>query len=381
MTDIESPALNDSKHPLPGVLRDFVAKNRSEILGRSRARVSARSSPVATEAELHQALPSFLNQLGEALRKASSHEEIDHTEIASSATEHGGQRFQQGLTVGQVVHDYGDLCQVITGLAVDRGVPVSVDEFRTLNLCLDDAIAGAVTAFSRQRERAIASEGTERLGVLAHEMRNLLNAAILSFASIKRGVVAPGGSTSAIHDRCLLRLHTLVDRSMADVRLEAGMQNLEPLPLWEIFEEAEIGGSMVAQTRGITFVVTPIDHTVLVRADRQILTAAVANLLQNAFKFSPAGTTVSLSAQSAAGRVLIEVDDECGGLPPGAPETLLRPFVQQGADRTGLGLGLSICLKAVNAMSGELRIRDVPGKGCVFIIDLPQLGPVSASKS
>jgi signal transduction histidine kinase len=377
---IEASAVSDPKHPLPGVLRDFVAKNHREILERSRARVRKRNAPAATEAELLQALPSFLKQLEEALRRASAHEDIDHTEIASSATEHGGQRFQQGLTVGQVVHDYGDLCQVITGLAVEQTAPVSVDEFRTLNLCLDDAIAGAVIAFSALRERAIASESTERLGVLAHEMRNLLNAAILSFASIKRGVVAPGGSTSAIHDRCLLRLHTLVNQSMADVRLEAGMQNLEPLPVWELLEEAEIGGAMVAQTRGIAFVVAPIDRTVLVRADRQILAAAVANLLQNAFKFSPTGTTVSLRAQIADARVLIEIEDECGGLPSGAPETLLRPFVQQGADRTGLGLGLSICVKAVNAISGELRIRDRSGKGCVFIIDLPRLASAAASE-
>jgi signal transduction histidine kinase len=356
-----------------GILREFIAAHRVEILARARARVSARNAPAATDAELTRALPSFLEQLGEALRKASSNEAIDHAEIASSASVHGGQRFQQGLTVGQVVHDYGDLCQVITGLAVEQNARVSVGEFRTLNLCLDDAIAGAVTAFSHQRERAIAREGTERLGVLAHEMRNVLNAAILSFASIKKGVVAPGGSTSAIHDRSLLRMHTLIDRSLADVRLEAEMQIFESVPVWEVLEEVEIGGAMVAQTRKITFVVTTIDRAVLVKADRQILAAAIANLLQNAFKFSPTGTTVSLRARCAASRVLIEIEDECGGLPPGKTETLLRPFVQRGADRTGLGLGLSICLKAVKAISGDLRIRDLPRKGCVFTIDLPRL--------
>ncbi len=364
-----------AKPEAAGMLREFIATHRDEILARARTRVSLRNTPVATEAELTRALPSFLEQLGEALRKAGSHEAIDHAEITSSATVHGGQRFQQGLTVGQVVHDYGDLCQVITGLAVEQNARVSVDEFQTLNLCLDDAIAGAVTAFSRQHERAIASEGTERLGVLAHEMRNVLNIAMLSFASIKKGVVAPGGSTSAIHDRSLLRMHTLIDRSLADVRLEAGMQNLDSVPVWEVLEEAEIGGAMVAQTRNITFVVTTIDRAVLVKADRQILAAAVANLLQNAFKFSPKGTTVSLRARSAADRVLIEIEDECGGLPPGETETLLRPFVQLGADRTGLGLGLSICLKAVKAISGDLRVRDLPGKGCVFTIDLPWLPP------
>jgi hypothetical protein len=108
-----------------------------------------------------------------------------------------------------------------------------------------------------------------------------------------------------------------------------------------------------------------------VEADRQILAAAIANLLQNALKFTPKGATVHLGASTTPSRVLIEVEDECGGLPD-TPENLLRPFVQKSSDRTGLGLGLSICSKAVKSMAGELRIRDLPGKGCIFTIDLPR---------
>ena len=378
MPNVTTPPLGipGAKPVAGGMLREFIATRRDEILARARARVSERGAPVDTGTELTRVLPSFLDQLGEALRKAASREAIDHAEIASSATAHGGHRFQEGLTVGQVVHDYGDLCQVITGLAVEQSARLSIDEFQTLNLCLDEAIAAAVTAFLDHCERAIASEDTERLGVLAHEMRNVLNNAILSFASIKKGTVAPGGSTSAIHERSLLRMHTLIDRSLADVRLEAGLQNLESVPVREVLEQVEIGGAMVAQTRKITFVVSAIDRTVEVKADRQILAAAIANLLQNAFKFSPAGATVSLGARCADSRVLIEIEDACGGLPPGQTETLLRPFVQRGADRTGLGLGLSICLKAVHAISGDLRVQDLPGKGCVFTIDLPRLPPV-----
>jgi signal transduction histidine kinase len=358
-----------------GRLREFIREQRQEILARARSRVRGRNAPVATETELTQALPSFLDQLGEALRKAYASEPIDHAEITSTASRHGGQRFAQGLTVGQVVHDYGDLCQVITGLAVERKVGLSVDDFQTLNLCLDDAIAGAVTSFTEHRERTIAGEGTERLGILAHEMRNVLGAALLSFASIKKGIVAPGGSTSAVHERCLLRMQSLIDRSLADVRVNSGVQNLEVVPVWEALEEAEITGSMSAQARAMTLVVTTIDPSVDVEADRQILAAMIANLLQNAFKFSPRASTVHLQAVCSANRVLIEVEDQCGGLPPGKTESLLRPFTQQGADRSGLGLGLSICLKAAHAMSGELRIRDMPGKGCVFTIDLPRRLP------
>ncbi len=361
------------------MLRDFVSTHREEILARARLRVSARNSPVATDLELTKGLPVFLDQLDEALRKATAMEVIDHVELQKSASDHGQALFRQGLTVAQVVHDYGDLCQVITGFAVEKKASFPVDEFQTLNLCLDDAIAGAVTAFSEQRERVLSEEGTERLGILAHEMRNVLNAAMLSFSSIRTGVVAPGGSTSVIHERSLLRLQTLIDRSLADVRLDAGMQNVERVPVWEVMQEVEIAASIIAQSRGLQLAVTCVDRDVIVSADRQILAAAVANLLQNALKFTRPGSKVALRATTTATRVLLEVEDECGGLPEGTALILLRPFVQLGRDRTGLGLGLAICAKAVKSIAGELRITDIPGKGCVFTIDLPKQPPPPTS--
>jgi signal transduction histidine kinase len=361
------------------MLDEFLRANRDEILARVRLLVAERNAPAATESELRNGLPVFFAQLREALRRAAKRETVDHAEIDKSAAHHGQDLFQQGLTVAQVVHDYGALCQVVTSLAVEKKAPIGTEEFQTLNLCLDDAIAGAATEYVRHRERVITDEGTERLGVLAHEMRNLLNTAIMSFQSIKAGVVAPGGSTSAMHERSLLGLVALIDRSMADVRLDAGLQNLERVPVCEIIEEVEIAAAFIAQKRGLRFEVTTVDRAVIVDADRQILAATVANLLQNALKFTRKGTTVLLRASTTTDRVLIEVEDECGGLPPGQADNLLQPFIQQGRDRSGLGLGLAICVKAVKAIDGDLRIRDLPGKGCVFTIDLPKQPPPPSS--
>src|SRR6185312_12963982 len=121
----------------------------------------------------------------------------------------------------------------------------------------------------------------------------------------------------------------------------------------EVIEEVGIGAAMAAQTRGIQLNVTSVDPAIIVHADRQVLAAAISNLLQNAFKFTRPRSTVSLRARSTTTRVLIEVEDQCGGLPE-SPENLLRPFAQQGRNRTGLGLGLSICMKAAKASGGEL---------------------------
>ena len=66
----------------------------------------------------------------------------------SAPAHHGRELRLQGFTVSQVVHDYGDVCQSITDLAMERDAPISVDDFRTLNRCLDDAIASAVTEYA-----------------------------------------------------------------------------------------------------------------------------------------------------------------------------------------------------------------------------------------
>jgi C4-dicarboxylate-specific signal transduction histidine kinase len=61
-------------------------------------------------------------------------------------------------------------------------------------------------------------------------------------------------------------------------------------------------------------------------------------------------------ARTKADRVLIEIEDECGGLPPGKAEELFRPFERCGADKTGLGLGLAISRKSVGAYGGDIRV-------------------------
>jgi signal transduction histidine kinase len=359
------------------MLATFIRSNRAAIIARARARVSARTCPAPSETELRDGIPVFLDQLGDALCKERLGSAVDHEEIGRSAGRHGLELLRSGLTIGQVVHDYGDVCQTVTELAVEQGASISGDDFRTLNLCLDDAIAEAVTEYSRQRERSILDQGTERLGDLAHELRNLLNSAILSFDSIKSGRVAAGGSTGIVHGRSLLGLRDVIDRSLADVRLDAGMERLERISVADFIEEIVISAAMQAQVRGIEFVVKSIDRAVTIEGDRQILAAAISNLLQNAFKFTPKAGKVSLTTRSTADRVLFEIEDECGGLPPGKTEELFRPFEQRGPDRTGIGLGLSISLKAAKANAGEIRVRDLPGKGCVFTLDLPKQPPIA----
>jgi hypothetical protein len=160
------------------VLHEFIAVNRDEIISRCRAKVSARSIPPPAEGGIDHGVPVFLDQLGDALRLG----QITSPAISRSAIKHGHDLLRQGFTVSQVVHDYGDVCQAITELAVELNAPISTDDFRTLNRCLDDAIAGAVTEYGRERNQSgidgESARGSERLGFFAHELRNLMNTSL-----------------------------------------------------------------------------------------------------------------------------------------------------------------------------------------------------------
>jgi signal transduction histidine kinase len=269
------------------------------------------------------------------------------------------------------------VCQTITELAVETSAPISADDFRVLNRCLDDAIAGAVTEYGRERNQSdIESEsarGNERLGFFAHEMRNLINTAIMAFEVLKTGNVGVAGSTSTVLHRSLMASRALIGRSLAEIRLTQGIQQREPLQVSGLADDIRSAAALEAESRGIHLIVAPIEGALMVQGDRQVLESVVGNLVQNALKFTRPRTTVTLSARASAERVLIEVEDRCGGLPSGSDDRLFRPFEQRGSDRSGVGLGLAFSRWGAEVNGGRVYVRDLPGSGCVFTVDLPQL--------
>ena len=362
--------------PLPDpMLANFLQWNRETILARARARVGSALSPEACDAELADGIPMFLDQLGDVLRALKTGNVAEHARLSTTAALHGRDLFHRGLTPRQVVHDYGDVCQSITELAVRQNVTIEGEEFRALNLCLDDAIAEAVTEFVNQREREAAKQSAERSGVLAHELRNLIGTALMSFDVIRRGRADPDSITGSILRRSLMGLRDLADLALADVRLDVGAEALQLVPLRQLMAEVEASALMHAQARGVQFSPSFVADEAVIRCDPNILAATLSNLLQNAFKFTRKPGKVSLTTRATDDRVFFDVQDECGGLPPGKAEELFRPFEQRALDRSGLGLGLSICRKAAQAMGGEIRVSNLPGEGCIFTLELPRATP------
>lgn len=373
------------------MMHEFLIANRAELIARCRAKVAQRAPPGAHGEELEHGVTIFLDQLIRTLEVERTADSIGSrkvsgragggkpalSEISESAALHGKELQQHGFTVEEVVHDYGDLCQAITDLAFERDAAIDIDEFRTLNRCLDNAIATAVTEFGYQHDFVMADLQAdalnERVGFFAHEVRNLLCTATLALSLIKEGHVGLTGATGGVLDRALIGLGNLIDRSLADVRARAGMQVQHRLfSLADFIAEIKLSATLEAQVKRCVLTVSHVDPLLAVDGDRDLLLSATGNLLQNAFKFSHAYSEITLNAYSMADRILIDVEDHCGGLPSGAAERMFLPFTQMDADISGLGLGLSISRRSVEANHGILSVRNMPGTGCVFTIDLPR---------
>jgi len=192
------------------MLYEFVAIHREEIIRRCRAKVAMRSIPPPTKAEIDHGVPMFLDELVDELRLGLS----SSPKINKTATQHGQDLRRQGFTVSQVVHDYGDVCQAITELAVELNAPIGTDDFRMLNLCLDNAIASAVTEHGREPKSSggTADGNTNRVKDLSRELRKSLYTATVALDMIKSGRVGIAGSTGTVLQRSLLSAFDLADR-------------------------------------------------------------------------------------------------------------------------------------------------------------------------
>lgn len=213
------------------MLHEFVTSNRTELIVRCRNKMSERLSPSEIPLALDHGVPLFLQQLVEtlSLEQREPHPaafEVERspapTEIGRAATVHGAEMLRLGYTVDQVVHAYGDVCQAVTELAVEHNELIAAGEFRTLNRCLDNAIADAVTSFGSAHEVLLGDQAEtlhQRLHYYSLEHRRLVDIALQAYAAIKSGQVGATGATSTLLVKTLEDLRSLADRTLPEIRL------------------------------------------------------------------------------------------------------------------------------------------------------------------
>jgi hypothetical protein len=213
------------------MLHEFLSSHRDELIRRCRSKVSRRDSPPVTLTELEHGVPLFLEQLVWALRCEEERPGLDRdrtfgparktpaaVESSRTSAVHGKELLEQGYSVDQVVHGYGDICQAITELAQETNALVTVEEFRTFNRLLDNAIADAVSSYGRHRDDAISAQGKqdqqEWRGTLGDEQRVLLDMAVKAFEALKVGNIGLRGATGTLLEQSLTKLRDLIDKSL-----------------------------------------------------------------------------------------------------------------------------------------------------------------------
>jgi signal transduction histidine kinase len=358
------------------MLYEFIENHREEIQSIAYRKSLERGGVEASPEELGNTTTLFIAQVLDQLRQDAGVENTaSPSGVSDSAENRGAALHDRRRSPSEIVFDYGAVCDAITTVAIRYEAGVTAQEYRTLNLLIDGAVASALEGYSRQRSRSDAErrhERTQELGEFSHELRNVLNTALFAYGAIERGPLAVGSRTGQALGRALSRMRDLIDRSLVEVRLDAGLQpSLERIDLRDLFDELCAMVEPDAVRRALPIEVE-VERGSAVEGDRHLLVSAMSNLLQNAIKYTQPDTRVWLRARTRGAVVVIEVEDRCGGLPEGRAEELFTPFTQKHVDRSGLGLGLSIVHRVAESHGGRATVRNLPGVGCVFALELPR---------
>jgi signal transduction histidine kinase len=326
--------------------------------------------------ELLDSLPVFLAETAEALSEESdkgrsgSAREVGLPTKSPIAKEHGQQRLRLGFDVSSIVREYFTLRRCILELAERAKVSISARETEILTHCIATGIADAVQEYSKERDELLQQQAAKHIGFLAHELRNALGSARLATMSLERNNALKKVRTFQNLQRSLERLVELIDQSLVDARLRSKADlRIESLDLKVIVDE--LVQESTAEERKVRVEVS-FKGKATMQGDRRLLYSTLSNLIHNAIKFTREGGRVMVRGREVENRLVVDIEDECGGLPEGKLEKLFDPFLQSGTDRSGFGLGLAIAKQAAEAHGGVIRVHNLPGSGCVFTLDLPR---------
>jgi hypothetical protein len=199
------------------VLHAFLATNRSELIERCQKKAVKRLGLGLRMANASDGVPTLLDQIGDALSqdlRSNASEKYEprpaptNSDVGVSAANHGVEMMHRGYSIDQVVYEYGDICQAVTELAEELKFQIATEEFRTLNGCLDNAIADAVTSYGSADQHSTKNQTEDlraRITRFLNEERRLLEIASSAFAAIRAGSVGPSGATGN------LLVHTLAE--------------------------------------------------------------------------------------------------------------------------------------------------------------------------
>lgn len=357
-------------------LHELIAARRNEVMQRWKSMVQGSIAPEGmSTVELVDHLPGFLDEMIRVLRAdVGDSPPGSAPDPTGTAADHGEQRLRLGFSLDAVVREYGALRDAIVATANAAGFAMTIVEMQSIFTSTIDGIANAVSEYTRQRDAELHRQHNEHIAFIAHELRNPLASVTVAFDVLKtKGHVPPDAKAGAALGRGLDRMRELIDHSLDLARVASGIElNRERTRLLALLEEAELAASTEAEAKDIKLH-TSLEADGAIYVDLRLMRSALNNVLRNAVKYTRPGGVVQVRARLVDDRAIIEVEDSCGGLNAGDVEKAFAPFVRMNSTEPGFGLGLAITKQAIDAHGGVIRVQNLPGKGCIFILELPAL--------
>ena len=351
-------------------LHDVLAATRDEVIERWKAQIRGTLAPQAMPtSELIDHIPEFVDEIVFALQADAGFAAPD---VVATAAGHGAQRLRLGFSLESVVREYGALRDAIVDTARAASAEITFRELQVLFDAMVDGIARAVAEYTRQRDAELSRQANEHFAFVAHELRDPLSSASTAFQLLKAKQQLPADSRAVgALERGIIRATELIDQTLEMARVASGIElRARPTTLAKLFDEAEVSSVAEADAKDIDIriIVTGED---VIALDTRLVRSALGNLVRNAVKYTPSGHRVEVRGHVTDGRAVIEVEDRCGGLPPGKVEEAFGPFVRLTRREKGFGLGLAIAKQAVDAHGGSIRVQNLPGRGCIFVLEFP----------
>ncbi|HET7544710.1 MAG TPA: HAMP domain-containing sensor histidine kinase [Polyangiaceae bacterium] len=344
-----------------------MSKHRDEILDTCYAELLDTDQGIA----LAHYVEDFFDEMTRAVKRDSGIRDSTSSlpQTSDTAARFGVERQRAGLPVTRLPALYSAISQALGKTGERYDLQITAEEYKILNRCLDAGVATSLENFWQGDKERESKRITESFGFFVHEMRNALSNTNIAFKLLRTGALDVNGQTANIVARNLARLDTLIAQCMSTVQFEVGALP-DPVPV-DVSSTLRNLEAAIIPDRGI-HIDLELEEELLISGDEMLLSSAISNLLQNAIKFSHSSSVVRLRARATADRVLISVEDQCGGLNQEDPEELFEPYVKRReGSAKGTGLGLTISRRAVRSMGGELNVADRPGLGCVFTASFP----------
>jgi signal transduction histidine kinase len=352
------------------MLSDFMSEHRDTMLALATKRLrKLREAPPAVERTRENNVSLLFDSVLSALRAHEAEGSGSAPRVADGAHISGE---QVDFDIDELVFQYESLCHSVNEAAKEHGVMIPLASQQSLNTALDDCIARTVIEWEREKHKSRGTNEVQRLRFVANELGGALQSAVLSVQALRSGRIPPQGTTADVIERSHARLGALIDNLVTQVSVAERLHEKRArVPLRKLVDEglARIAADARAKEIGIS---VEADRALEIEGVHDLLVMAVTNLLQNAVEFTRPGGSVSVRAKAnTQGLVVIEIEDDRDGAGAHAGERQPTASADTDSDSSGVGLGLLIAQQVVEGHGGAMEVKDLPGRGRVFVVEMP----------